>query len=111
MTSAATPARLNAPRLDGVAVAAAAATLICAAPAIAVIALALTGESGAEFGAALIRDGAIGTLGLVLAGGAGAIMFGAAAAWLVQHGANAELRDQEGRTARERAAPGTAPCQ
>lgn len=35
----------------------------------------------------------------------------AAAAFLLQHGADPALKDQEGRTARERAAPGTAPCQ
>jgi len=83
MTLAATPARTRAPRLDGVALAAGLATLICAAPAIAVIALALTNDGGAEFGGALIREGAIGTFGLVLAGGTGAIIFGAATAWLV----------------------------
>lgn len=83
MTMAATPARSATPRLDGVAIAAAVATLVCVAPAIAVIALALTRDGGAEFGGALIRDGAIGTFGLVLAGGTGAIVFGAAAAWLV----------------------------
>ncbi len=83
MSLAATHTRRNALRLDGVAIAAAVATLICAAPAMAVIALALTRDAGAEFGAALIRDGAIGTFTLVLAGGAGAIAFGAASAWLV----------------------------
>ena len=35
----------------------------------------------------------------------------AVAAFLLQHGADPALKDQEGRTARERAAPGTAPCQ
>ena len=83
MTLAATPAPTRSTRLDGVSVAAAIAILICAAPAVAVIALALTSDAGAAFGAALIRDGAIGTLTLVIAGGAGAILFGAAAAWLV----------------------------
>lgn len=83
MSLAATPAPARSTRLDGVSVAAGVAILICAAPAIAVIALALTRDAGAAFGAALIRDGAIGTLTLVLAGGAGAIVFGAAAAWLV----------------------------
>jgi ankyrin repeat protein len=34
----------------------------------------------------------------------------AAAAMLIERGADPGLRDQEGRTARERAAPGTAPC-
>lgn len=83
MSLAATPSRSSAPRLDGVAVAAAVATLICAAPAIAVIILALTRDAGAEFGASLIRDGAIGTFSLVAVGGLGAIVLGAAAAWLV----------------------------
>lgn len=83
MTLAATPAPTRSTRLDGVSVAAAIAILICAAPAVAVIALALTSDAGAAFGAALIRDGSIGTLTLVIAGGAGAILFGAAAAWLV----------------------------
>ncbi|MBK8545794.1 MAG: hypothetical protein IPL62_21110 [Caulobacteraceae bacterium] len=54
MSLAATPSRTNAPRLDGVAIAAALATLICAAPAVAVLALALTQSAHAEFGAALI---------------------------------------------------------
>lgn len=71
-------------RLDGVAVAAAAATLICAAPAVTVFVLALApAREGVAFGGALLRDGAFGTLSLMLAGGAGAIVFGAAAAWLV----------------------------
>lgn len=83
MSLAATPTRTNAPRLDGVAIAAGLATLICAAPAIAVLALALTQNAHAEFGAALIANGAIGTMTLVLAGGAGAVVFGAVAAWLV----------------------------
>lgn len=83
MSFAATPARWRALRFDGVAVAAAIATLICAAPAVAVLVLALTRDAGAEFGAALVREGAIGTLTLVLAGGSGAIVFGAGAAWLV----------------------------
>jgi iron(III) transport system permease protein len=84
MSLAATPLRrASAPRLDGVVVAAAVATLICAAPAIAVIALALTRNVEAEFGAELIRNGAIGTAGLVLVGGLAATAIGAAAAWLV----------------------------
>jgi len=71
-------------RINGVALAAAVATLICAAPAIAVFALALAPDGEAvAFGGNLLRDGAIGTLSLMLAGGAGAIVFGAAAAWLV----------------------------
>lgn len=60
------------------------ATLVCAAPAVAVIALALAPDrTGAEFGADLLRDGALGTFALVALGGAGAVLFGAAAAWLV----------------------------
>ncbi|MBX3429930.1 MAG: iron ABC transporter permease [Hyphomonadaceae bacterium] len=62
---------------------AAIATLVCAAPAVAVLALALTQGGDADFGAALIAEGAVGTTTLVLAGGAGALVFGAAAAWLV----------------------------
>lgn len=83
MTLAATPVRPKSARLDGVAIAAAIATLVCAAPAVAVLVLALTQNANTEFGAALIAEGAIGTAALVLAGGAGAIVFGAAAAWLV----------------------------
>lgn len=71
-------------RIDGVALVAALATLICAAPALAVLGLALTrADTGAAFGGDLLRDGAIGTVSLMLAGGGGAVLFGAAAAWLV----------------------------
>lgn len=70
-------------RLDGVALAAALATVICVAPALAVLVLSLAPQQGATFGAALLRDGAIGTALLVLMGGAGAIVCGAGAAWLV----------------------------
>lgn len=83
MSLAAIPVRAKATRLDGVAIAAAIATLICAAPAVAVIALALTRDADVEFGAHLIREGAIGTFTLVVAGGLGAIVFGATSAWLV----------------------------
>lgn len=70
--------------IDGVAIAAALATLICAAPAVAVIALALAPDrAGAEFGSDLLRDGALGTFALVALGGAGAVLFGAGSAWLV----------------------------
>jgi iron(III) transport system permease protein len=70
--------------IDGVALAAAVATLVCAAPALAVIGFALAPQQeGASFGGALLRDGAIGTFTLMLVGGGGAILFGAAAAWLV----------------------------
>ena len=70
-------------RIDAMALAAAAATLICAAPALAVIGFAFTPGEATRFGGALLRDGALGTLGLVLAGGGGAIILGAGAAWLV----------------------------
>lgn len=70
--------------VDGVALAAALATLICAAPALAVFALALSpARAGVAFGGDLLADGAIGTLALVMAGGGGAIVLGACAAWLV----------------------------
>lgn len=70
--------------IDGVALVAALATLICALPAVAVIALSLApGREGVTFGGDLLRDGAVGTLSLVLAGGGGAVIFGAVAAWLV----------------------------
>lgn len=69
---------------DGVTIFAALGALLCVAPAIAVIAFALAPDAeGVAFGGDLLRDGAIGTLTLVLAGGAGAIALGAAAAWLV----------------------------
>lgn len=70
-------------RVDGVAVFALLAGLACAAPALAVIAFALTPAAGAEFGADLLGDGIAGTAALALAGGLGAIVLGAAAAWLV----------------------------
>lgn len=71
-------------RLDGVALAAALATLACAAPVLVVLLLAVFGAGdGVTFGADLTRDGAVGTLTLMLAGGGGAIIFGAGAAWLV----------------------------
>ncbi len=74
----------RASRLDGVALAAALATLVCAAPVVVVLLLAVFGAGeGVTFGANLTRDGAIGTFTLMLAGGGGAIMFGAGAAWLV----------------------------
>lgn len=70
--------------VDGVALTAALATLICAAPALAVFALALApAHEGVDFGGDLMADGAMGTLALVLAGGGGAIALGACAAWLV----------------------------
>jgi len=49
-----------------------------------VIGLAFTrSDDGADFGGALLRNGAIGTLSLALAGGLFATVFGAASAWLV----------------------------
>lgn len=84
MSVATVHSRKNGVQVDGVAAAAAFATFVCAAPALAVIALALApGAEGAAFAGDLLRDGAIGTLALVLAGGGGAIAFGAGAAWLV----------------------------
>ncbi|MGE0743437.1 MAG: ABC transporter permease [Hyphomonadaceae bacterium] len=85
MNTAAIPeTRSRSLRIDGVAIAAAIATLVCAAPALAVIGFALSPErAGAAFGGDLLRDGVIGSITLVLAGGAGAIIFGAAAAWLI----------------------------
>jgi iron(III) transport system permease protein len=60
------------------------ATLICAAPAVAVMVLAIAPhQTSVEFGSDLLRDGAFGTLALVLLGGACAVLFGAGAAWLV----------------------------
>jgi len=80
----AAPAQRRGLAFDGVAIAAAVATLICAAPALAVIGFALApGDGGANFGGELLRDGALGTFALMLVGGGGAILFGAAAAWLV----------------------------
>jgi iron(III) transport system permease protein len=58
------------------------ATLICATPALAVLLLALRGGDSA-IGWDLVRDGAAGTLTLVLFGGGAAIVLGSAAAWLV----------------------------
>lgn len=84
MDAAHAHARTSGVHIDGVAIAAALATFVCAAPGIAVIALALapSGEE-ANFAGGLLRDGAIGTLMLMLAGGGGAIVLGAVAAWLV----------------------------
>lgn len=67
---------------DAIVFAAICAALICASPALAVFGFSFTGQS-AEFGGALLRDGALGTAALMLAGGGGAIVCGAAAAWLV----------------------------
>jgi len=80
MTDAALPPqRLH---FDAVSLAAAIAVIVCGAPALAVIGFAFTGE-GVEFGGDLLRDGAIGTLTQCLLGGAGAIVIGSTAAWLV----------------------------
>lgn len=83
MSHVAEPLRSAAPRFNGMAAAATLATLVCAGPAIAIILLALTQDETAQFGEALIHDGALGTFTLVLIGGAGAVVFGAAAASLV----------------------------
>lgn len=70
--------------IDPVRALATAAMIICAAPIFAVLVFALLpAETAVSFGAELMRDGALGTLGLMLVGGVGAILFGAAAAWLV----------------------------
>lgn len=69
--------------LDGVAVAGAIAALVCAAPAMAVLALAIGGEGNTRFGGDLLSDGVAGTLSLMIVGGGGAIALGAASAWLV----------------------------
>ncbi len=59
------------------------AALICAAPALAVVVLAFTRAPDTALAATLFSDAVAGTLGLMLVGGGGAIVFGAAAAWLV----------------------------
>ena len=69
--------------IDGVAIAAALATLICAAPAIAVVGLALAPSEQADLDGRLLLDGAFGTLALMLVAGGAAITFGAISAWLV----------------------------
>jgi iron(III) transport system permease protein len=59
------------------------AAALCAAPALAVVLFSL-GQSEEAFAAgALLRDGALGTLALVVVGGGGALLLGAIAAWLV----------------------------
>ena len=63
-------------------VAGAVAAVVCVSPALAVLVLALGGDGAATFGAALARDGALTTLGLVAIGGGAAIALGAAAAWI-----------------------------
>jgi iron(III) transport system permease protein len=59
------------------------AVIVCAAPALAVLALAMSGGADSALGGSLLRDGAIGTFGLVLVGGGGAVVLGTLAAWLV----------------------------
>lgn len=61
---------------------AAAAIAVCTAPALAVLAAAMSARGGDGL-STLIVDGALGTVGLVLVGGAGALALGATAAWLV----------------------------
>lgn len=70
-------------RFDGVTLAGVIAALACAAPAAAVILLAVDGERNARFGGDLLADGVLGTLSLMLVGGGGAIVLGALAAWVV----------------------------
>lgn len=74
--------RRTLPGLDSVAIAGVAAALVCAAPALAVLALA-TQAQGASFGGDLLTDGVVGTLSLMLIGGGGAMVLGSFAAWLV----------------------------
>lgn len=70
--------------IDSAEIAAAVAAFVCAAPVLAVIVFALApSNENAAFGGDLLRDGAIGTLALMLVGGGGAIVLGASAAWLV----------------------------
>lgn len=78
-----TRARLRVSTRTVVAGLAAIAALVCAAPAAAVIGLALAGGAQAPLAGALMRDAILGTLGLVLVGGGLSVAFGAAAAWLV----------------------------
>jgi len=59
------------------------AALICAAPALAVVILAFTRQPDADIASSLFADAIAGTLGLMIVGGGGAIVFGAGAAWLV----------------------------
>src|SRR5690606_32018533 len=83
-SDALTAPQARALRLDGVALPAALATLLGGAPVRVVLVLAVFGAGETvTFGANLTRDGAIGTLTLMLAGGGGAIILGAGAAWLV----------------------------
>lgn len=70
--------------IDGVTASAVIAALTCAAPTLAVLTLALWPNDGATaFGGDLLRDGAIGTLLLIVFGGGAAVALGATAAWLV----------------------------
>lgn len=63
---------------------AALATFVCALPAFSVVVLALAPQgAGGAINAALLRDAVMGTAGLMLVGGGGAILLGASAAWLV----------------------------
>lgn len=78
--------RRRAPTLavDGVSIAGLVAALVVTLPALAVFAFALAPHAlESELAGGLMRDGIIGTLGLMLVGGGGAIVFGASAAWLV----------------------------
>ena len=84
MALEASPSALRGTHFDGMAIAAALATLVCAAPAVAVIAFALSpGDASLALNPTLLRDGAFGTLALVFVGGGGATLLGASAAWLV----------------------------
>jgi iron(III) transport system permease protein len=71
------------PGIDGVAITGTLAAIICAAPAVAVLLLALSDSETARLGGDLLRDGVVGTAALMAIGGGGAIVLGALAAWLV----------------------------
>lgn len=62
---------------------AAIAIMVCAAPALAVLASAVSTRGDLGVSGALLVDASFGTIGLVLIGATGAIVLGASAAWLV----------------------------
>jgi iron(III) transport system permease protein len=81
-TATAAPARVW--RFDAVIIAGVVAALVCAAPALAVFgAAAAPAPNTVTLPADFLRDAVFGTTGLALIGGGAAIVFGAAAAWLV----------------------------
>ncbi len=64
-------------------IAGAIAALICAAPALVILARALTSDVETSFAGGLMREAILGSLALVAVGGAGALVLGAVSAWLV----------------------------